>query len=47
MQRDASSAEDGPAVWTKVGQICDLKEKTSKTVDTNRMRSLLVQMKHG
>lgn len=46
-QRDASSAEDGPAVWNQVGLICDLKEKAHATVDTTRMRTLLVQLKHS
>jgi hypothetical protein len=47
LQRNASTAEDGQAVWTQVGLICDLKDKANPTVDTTRMRSLLVQLKHA
>jgi hypothetical protein len=46
MQRNASTAEDGQAVWAQVGLICDLKEKANPTTDTTRMRQLLVQLKH-
>jgi len=47
LQRNASTAEDGPAVWNQVGLICDLKEKANPAMDTSRMRSLLVQLKHS
>lgn len=47
LQRNASTAEDGPAVWNQVGLISDLKEKANPSTDTSRMRSLLVQLKHS
>lgn len=46
-QREGSVDDEGPAVWQKVGIICDLKEKANPTVDTNRMRQMLVQLKHS
>jgi len=45
-QRGNNTEDEGSAVWVKVGHICDLKEKQGAVVDTNRMRNLLVQMKH-
>jgi hypothetical protein len=47
LQRSASTAEDGPAVWAAVGNICDFKEKAGSAQDTTRMRGLLVQLKHN
>ena len=46
-QRGNNTDDEGSAVWVKVGHICDLKEKAGSAVDTNRMRNLLVQMKHS
>lgn len=41
--RDAAMIADS---WESVGKLVDLKEKAGATVDTSRMRSLLIQLKN-
>merc|ERR1719409_1686506 len=43
-ERDAAMIADS---WESVGKLVDLKEKAGATVDTSRMRSLLIQLKQN